>query len=1259
MRVFLLAVLSVSFVCAQSTDGTIGGTVTDTSGAGIPKVTLTAKSGRTGVVTKSVSNETGSYLFPLLLPGEYEITAEAQGFTTAVTRNILLEVGARITVNLTLEVGSLTTQVTVEGSGATELAYSNASVGGVLTSKRVLDLPITSRSALGLVYTQAGLVGDNFAGARIGTLNIQIDGVNVQDARINTGVSSPIVPSVDRIEEFRVIVSPVDAEYGRGSGQIQMITRSGTNEIHGSAFWFHRNTALNANDWFNNQRGLASDGSPISPRDVLIRNQFGARVGGPVSLPKIYNGRNRTFFHFLYEGQVLRGNNAVTSTVLTETARRGLYRYFPGVQNGNANAAVPTVDLNGNPVLPPGAIGSLQTQNLFAVDPSRTGLHPAVSQMIGLTPLPNNFRFGDGLNTAGYTFSRGYFDDYDQFNVKLDHNFTSAHRLNLSYNREARNLTWTTMAQPLPTAPGGITDRPGSTYAAQLTSTLRPNLLNEFQFGAIRHTYRFFAPWETEAGLAAQPRVDGQPYLIDFLTITDPLNLANDPQGRISPNYQWRDTVSWLKGKHSVKFGGSVWFVSSNGFNSFDVMPRATIGNGASPVRNMANVPGIGRNQAGAENMLNDLTGSLANVIQALNSPGGRNPQFVPGEGKQRIWKQREFALFAKDDWKISKHLTLNLGLRYEYYGVPWDGNGRTAGLVGGSAGIFGLSGSSMADLFQPGRLNGSLTNVELVGPNSPKPDTLLYNRDLNNFGPAVGLTWALPWFGENKTVLRAGYQMGYERGSLRIVDVIAGDQPGLRERVVFTSSSLLNLNNMRLPLSPNGQVLSTVPLTDRQQTVRAFDTGLRSPYVQNYNVSITRQLPAGYTLDVRYVANLGSRLLRTANMNEVNVFENGLLEAYRITQAGGNAPLFDRLLMGLNVPGVGVVNGTTVRGSDAIRSNATFQGQLANNNVGGMGSTLNTTDLYTGSRGGLLRNGRFPENWIVANPQFSASNLASNFAASTYHSLQLDLQKRFSSGYSIQANYTWSKALGEEEGAGQEMLDSFRTLRDRSLDKRLMSFHRTHVFRSNALATLPFGKGRRFASSANRLVDGLIGGWQFGVIYNVFSGVPMDLTSALSTMNSFTDNTPNAVGDVPKKLGEVTRVGQGVVYFPNLQQLNQDPYVANITTLNNIRGRSTMRSIADSNGNLLLVNPVPGTLGSLGARFTEGPGSFRLDVNLIKTFRITERVNAQLNITADNFTNSPSFSNPTTDINSVNFGRITSTGSAARIVTMGLRLNW
>lgn len=1248
---FVAGLLSISIGIAygQATEASVQGAVRDASGAVVPGARLEARNVNTGVVSATISNVQGGFVFPALAVGEYTLSADKAGFKKATLQKITLEVGARLTFDFTLDVATTTDSVDVVADAKMDLAYATSSIGGVVDGKRVLELPVISRSALILATTQAGSYGSYYSGARIGTLNIQVDGVNIQDNRINQGRSSPFFLSTDRIAEFRVVTSPADAELGRGSGQLQMLTRSGTNDLHSSLFEYHRNTVLNANTFFNNLQGSRADGTPIAPRNVLVRNQFGGRVGGPVVLPKIYNGKNRTFFHFLYEAERQRQRNRVTRTVFTQEARNGFFRFFPGLQNGNASALVPTVDFQGNPVRPATATGDLQRISVFNRDANRMGPDSTgmVKQMLDLMPAPNVFNVGDGLNTAGYSWIQKASNDRDQFNVKIDHNFNERQRLMFSWNREGSTSFNGFQSQRFPQTPGGDVYSPDSSYALKLFSVFGASVTNEVSIGVLRSRSQSLAPWETPGGLEALPKIGGTPYLLDFVSVTDPVLTDNDPQGRFSPNYQFSDNLSWIRGKHSFKAGAAVWFPSTNGYNSFDVMPRVNIGQGIAPVANFVNIPGIGRNQTAAENMLNDLAGSVSSMVQAFNSPGGTNPQYLAGEYKARVWKSREQYYYFKDDWRVSRNVTLNLGVRYEYYQPAYDKNGKTAGVVGGTAGIYGISGRDESALFRPGATGGSLTQIELIGPKTSKPEATLFRPDRNNFAPAVGLSWGIPWFGKNKTIFRAGYSMGYERNSLRLIDVFSGDQPGLRNRVVRNVATFTNLAGVLLPLTPSAVPLATVPLTDRTQTVRAIDDRLRTPYVQNWNMSVQRELPGGLLLDLRYVGNKGTRLLRATNLNETNVLENGILDAFRLAQQGQESPLLDRMLQGLR----GASTGSTF-----MRTNATLAGFLAGNSVGAFANYLNVQPV-AGRNGGLLSVAQLPENFVVVNPQFAAATVLGNFASSTYHSFQVDVSKRLSKGLSMQANYTFSKALGEEEGAGQEMLDSYRTLRNRSLEKRLMTFSVPHMFRSNWLYELPLAKRR------GGLWGKLLEHWQIGALFNLFAGEPISWFSGRSSFNNFSgDNTADFVSPIGNRAGRLVKRGNGVFYFPDYE-LVPDPGIQNLTTLNGVRGRSALQAVRDKNtGQLVAANPVAGTLGNAPLTYFYGPGYFLLDMNLLKTVTIREKYQLQVGVTADNVLNRTFFTDATllqTSINATNFGQITGTDSGPRIVILNMRLSF
>jgi hypothetical protein len=1258
--IFSLLCLCIFHLAAWGqTNAALSGIVTDQTQAVVPHVNVSATNLKTGLTATTTTNEAGVYSFPNLQPGLYEIAADKQGFQKLTIRNFTLEIAARVSQNFTLALGEIQLgAIEVKASPDTALALGSASVGGVLNGQRIGELPLPDRNALDLVYTQSGIVNSNFSGARIGTLNITRDGINVMDQRINSGVNATFFNSVDAVGEVKVITSPADAEYGRGSGQVFIATKSGTNAFHGSLFEAHRNTVLNANNWFNNLEGL--------PRDTLIRNQFGARLSGPLWFPSNifgplkYDGHNRSFFFVAYEGWRESVREPVTALVPTAAAKQGLFRFFPGVRNANANAATPTVDLRGNPVKPAAATGDLQSLNVFGRDANRSGYDPTgwVKPYLAATPLPNNFREGDGLNTAGYTWLRSRSRELNQLTLRFDHQFNKGHNLAVGYLHERNQRPNGFMAQALPSAPGGAYHDESNFYKISLVSSLSDRLVNEVRAGASRTQARFFAPWETAQGRNFLPTANSQIFIPAFASITSPVDFTNSAQGRISPIYQYADLVTWLRGRHNFKGGAEVRFVSNNGFNSFSVVPRVNFGMGGAAITNLSatTVPGLGLNETAARNLLIDLSGSVASVLQAFNASGGANPVFLAGEGKQRTWKQREFSLFFKDEFKVTPNFSLNLGLRYEFYGVPFEANGRTAGLVNGSAGLFGRTGSGFNDLFQPGRLNGTDTNVLLLGPNSPNENHQIFRSDRNNFAPAVGLSWNLPWF-----VLRAGYSVGYERNSFRLLDIVAGDLPGLRTTQTLTSSSYLNLASLNLPLTPSGAPLETVSIRDRTQNVRVFDNNLRTPYVQNWNLTLQRQLGENYALEVRYVGNKGTKLIRGVNINEANVFENDLLEAFRITQEGGDATLLERFFSGLNL-GLGRigsrVQGQLITASASVRNHPQTYQFFANNDVGGFADFLNSSALFTGVRGGLLlRNPALPINLVVANPQFDSAILTGNFANSTYHSLQVELTKRFATGMLWQANYTFSKALGEDEGETQEQRADYRTLRNLRLDKRLLSFDRRHVFRSNGIFELPFGPGRKFLSASHNVVARLVEGWQVGVIYNWFSGAPLSLTSNVASFNQSTENTPVLVGNFPAQQVQPVRVQNGVVLFTNLRQV-PDPSIAKLTTLQNLNQRSTLLALADAAGQLLLVNPTPGMLGTLQPNYLTGPNFFRFDANLIKRFRLRESINFELRLDAINVLNSPQFVTFDTDINSTTFGRATAS-IGERLFVAGLRINF
>ena len=668
-------------------------------------------------------------------------------------------------------------------------------------------------------------------------------------------------------------------------------------------------------------------------------------------------------------------------------------------------------------------------------------------------------------------------------------------------------------------------------------------------------------------------------------------------------------------------------------------------------------LPGLGTNQAVAQQTLAELSGSVSEAFQYLNSPGGPNPSYLAGQQQYFHFKTPELSAFFKDDLKVSPNLTLNLGVRYEWYGVPVEANGLGLGLVGGEAGVFGISGTNIGSEFQPGPAQGSLTNVQQIGPHTPNPNTQLYKNKNFNFAPAVGLSWAVPGdnrvFGKGKTVLRAGYSMSYERLPYEAA-LEMENGPGYTNLPTYIPSTLTTVGNLQLPLAPTAAPLATVPLTSRTGTLWGIDNNLKTGNYQNWNFSVQRALTHNLLFEAHYVGNKGTNLVRAIDVNEVNIFENGILNAFQTTQSGGSAPLFNNIFMG-----IGGVNGTTVTGSDYLRSNATTEAFLAQNNVGGLANFLNTSTL-AGPAGQLLRRAGLPENFIEVNPQFTTNWLIGNFGNSFYNALQIELIKRFGNGWTLQGNYSWSKALGDEPADVAGLNTVFRTIRDRGLDKKVLDFNRTNVVHANVIYELPFGPGKMLGRTTHGILARVIGGWQAGAILTIQSGAPMSLdgVNAYNTVADSADTpaSPEAVGPLSKSMGGVDKVGNGAIYFNGLQQV-PDPSLANMTPA--LRAQSTMLAIANSSGKLLMVNAAPGQFGNIAPNFLTGPGFYDLDLNLMKRIKVAERKEFVIRCDATNATNTPSFANPNTTINNPNFGSITGTTSTARIIVFGARFNF
>jgi hypothetical protein len=1332
-------------VFSQSSNGTISGTVADASGAIVPGVMVTATNNATGVVSTALSNDAGVYNFASLLPGTYKVSASIPGFQTQTFNDVQLGNAGQLRINITLQVAAAAQAVEVSVEAENLITTSSSSVGEVLAQKKIQDLPLVSNNVLDLVGTMGGtfLTNDkvfgaeqtSFAGVSARDVNIQRDGISVNNQRWPNGLETPTKMNPDLVGEIRMILAPVDAEMGRGNGQIQIQTRSGTNEYHGSATWSIDNTALNANTWQNNSRRVTPN----------WRNghDYSIAFGGPIK-------KNKTFFYTVWNQLIVKSRQEVFPTVLTECARRGIFRYFDGYVNGNArqlNNIVgnfpirATVNADGSPKSPDGSpLRYLSVFGPLAAEPTKPDCSDAqintstlvpnsaatswdtyrkqldktgfITSTLASMPHANSFdnpgnvalNVPDGLNTATFRWVRtnrgadnlfGAGGDINnqrrQINAKIDHNFNDRHKLNGSYSYEidksddAALPTW-------PTGYFGADIRHPQSLSVNFTSTLTTSMVNEARWGFIRTGANTVgAPERDDIGEEVRSKLlqlNGSPVYTSSTAgalgfamygIADGILYASH---EVSPRWIYADTFSWLRGAHSFKFGGEYRLSSTKSTNNGSVQtgantPRATMGNAP-----LAQVTGIGRSglagtnatgsQQLAENVLTFLSGSLSGLAQGrfINEAKSAWNDYPNEISKIRDIAQNEFGFFFKDDWKATRDLTLNLGVRWDYYGVPWERHaGLTTALKGGGNALFGISGRSFSDWMKPGA-RADMMEIIYVGPKSANPDQRIYKRDLNNFGPAVGFAWNIPWGGQGKTVLRGGYQVQYT-GSGRgfVLDTAIGNPPGSSNTAnyiipatdpyfsvekMLANPGLVPVQPLLLP-SPTSTI---IPFADRTALMNAFDPNFVSPYIQNITLSLTRNLTSKLTMDLRYIGTFSRKLPGNIDLNAPNFLYNGLKEAFDAARAGGESPLLDQMFKGLNIGGtncvtatpgvttpcapVGTENpaGVLQTGAMHLRSatascglGCNFNTALANGNYMGLANGLNTlTNAVSGSRSGsvLISNG-FPENFIKTNPQVGSSVMETNHGYSTYHSLQTQVSLRPTAGVSTQMTYTWSKNLGMAPGEGPNGTGAtFTDPTNRAADYSLLSTHREHVVVNYGTFDLPIGPTKHFFSKSSGIAARLLENWQASWIVNLSTGAPLNVSSQSML---YGNGVPDIVGPFDSKsyrAGWANGAPNGNLFTDaNNQPLYskvRDPQCTNSSIVTpSLQALCTLNGLRNnSSGQIVLQNPLPGKRGTLGRNTIEGLGTWSADMAIQKSIQIAETKSFTLRVDARNIFNHP-----------------------------------
>ncbi len=845
---------------AQTATGSLSGRVTDASGAIVAGAMVELTSTERGTVNTASTNDAGLYLFPTVQPGQYRISVHREGFKQAGLTRLTVNVGDHLENNFKLEVGSVRDEVTVESTSSMVDTVSST-LSTVVTGAPIEDLPLNGRDTLQLALTApgvmpsiiginngsgaAGVPGGEFtiAGGRDNAITYLLNGGN--NTSVTYGV--PVVnPNPDTVAEFRVIENSYSAEYGRSNGGvISVVTKSGTNQLHGTAFDYLRNTDFDANNFFNQ----STPGS-YQPRPILRRNQFGGTIGGPITIPKVVNGKDRFFFFFGYQGQ--RQNSIQVNPQVTT--------YTPAELNGDFSHAV------GGP--PASLVSFLQTYPYFQpnaqlaaqgiIDPSR--INPVTQAYISNGLIPTS-------PTGTLTPNGPALDNRDEFTIKTDFNITSSDRLAITLVRFHNPYDYPFVQNGAPNVAGFPGNDTFDNYFGNVsyTKVISPTVVNEFHFTAQRdynslNNPAIKLPTSNELGIQNTP--DDATGPTQMLLTASNLQLGfniNGPAYYADTTYGYSDTVSWIRGKHSFKAGASLTFVQNNAFFAF-------ASNGAFAFDGPA---GIGSGV--------DLADFLLGVPD----------YYYQYPGAFSAVRSRQFGAFFQDEWKVKPNLTVTLGIRYEYSTPKHDPFNRNYMII-------------------PGKQSIDYPNAPLglLFPGDPgAPSSGVNFPDKNDWAPRIGIAWDP--FGKGKTSIRTGFGVFYDV-------LLAQDNQNQNGTPPFYSAAFVPFDPSEIPANgpatflsnPFGTAGVTNPFPSRpiSSNINFVNAGfipfgpssvfispyLRTPYTLQYNFSIQQQIANGLGLEVGYVGSQSRKLIA---QEDIDPFIIGTTTRVLNTQPGLQIP--------------------------------------------------------------------------------------------------------------------------------------------------------------------------------------------------------------------------------------------------------------------------------------------------------------------------------------------------------------------------------
>ena len=1178
-----------------------------------------------GFNRSAVTDAAGRYTFAQLPPGTYTLFATKDPFQPVEVPDLTLLVNTNVTHDVVFgTVEAVEEAVTVTAFGV-QVNTTDASVGNAFGTKPIRQLPLNARNPAGLLSLQAGVtflsadpldsrkVGDirngSVNGAQSDQSNVTLDGVDVNDQNGGMPFTSVLRNTLDSIQEFRVVTTTANADQGRSAGaQVSLVTKSGTNALHGSLYEFHRNTATAANDFFNNRAGV--------DRAKLVRNVFGASLGGPVK-------KDRAFYFVNYEGRRDSSEGGIVRTVPSESMRNGILKYRDTA----------------------GGVQELDSEFIRSnVDPLNIGPDSAALDYFRSYPTPNDSTVGDGLNTAGYRFTASTPLVWNTLISKVDWNVdkNSAHRMFVRTNYQKDTIGGLPQFPDQP--PNTETADTSRGFAFGYTGLLGGGMVSTFRYG-------FTAQKLDLSGVQTGPRVS----LGD--SIIDDLAGSTTPSSSYLPTQTVAEHVSVMRGPHSIQFGGVFRSIRNRRLsygNSFHFAKQAAwaLVDASTFDAPLAVAPA---NPGPYRETMATMLGIINYYDSNYNYDLAGNP-LAAGDPVSRTFGKEELELYAQDTWRVKPGLTITAGLRWSLMPPLREVHGLQVSMTPGVDEYI----ARRLDLAASGLPTRDAGVLGFVRPDDPQARPL-WQTHKNNFSPRLAVAFSPQvregFFGKlfggpGKTSIRVGGGLFYNIFGMGMIQMLDRNAFGLTSKVTRQDFTAVNSPRFTSPTDiPAAGIAAPPPGGPGTPSARGLgwsqglDSSLLPPYSINPTLSIARELSGGFVAEIGYVGRLSRRLLvnDTAAAQYVNFkdpasgqyLHDALQELELYSRAGWPA---------YAIPPVGFFE-NTYSGAATNRMTATQRVYEAlSANSPDTGTSLYYIDYACAPFCSDLGSGAF------MNPQFWAFDALRSFGTANYHSMQLSLRKAFSKGFQFDLNYTMSESRdlvslatrrSQGERFGQIPSDTYWSTFsvinswNRESQRAWSDFDMRHQMNANWVVELPFGRRKPFLANMGPAGEAVLGGWQISGLWRYTTGLPLTVLNGLAWPTCYCyQHFAEVTGPVPKQTNSANAQLIGGGTGPNVFS-------------NPARALESFRQV------------YPGEVGRRNN--LRGDGIFSIDMAIGKRFQMPfEGHSLQFRAEAFNLTNSVSFNaDPWETLSFIftgSFGNYSRVMVPARVMQFGLR---